>query len=41
VRNGWLLALSSVAIAAPHGPGPPGWLAAVLFVPTVAFLLLA
>lgn len=41
VRNGWLLALSFVAIGTPHGPGQPGWLAAVLFVPTVALLLLA
>ncbi len=41
VRNGWLLALSAVAIATPHGAGQPGWLAAVLFVPTVALLLLA
>lgn len=41
VRNGWLLALAAVAIATPDGPGRPGWLAAVLFVPTVVLLLRA
>ncbi|MCU1456785.1 MAG: hypothetical protein JWL73_877 [Actinomycetia bacterium] len=41
VRNGWLVALGAVAIATPDGPGQPGWLAAVLFVPTVVLLLRA
>ncbi len=41
VRNGWLLALAAVAVATPDGPGQPGWLALVMFVPTLALLLRA